>query len=618
MKKTIIIICCIVIVSIRYNSVFAQEVIASQSSFEGMFDLYEDNRNNGIPNYITSDFILQAHGMLLEKLLVESEDKIIRPALLGLIKGLFQTPKKSGMSNISKGYISLLNDLIAGGSKTVELTENKLLAEELSRIRSANQYAYSQFFHQWIDYTRFITRGRYTDSKIRTNFFLAMTLSDSIFSPVYPSKSTGFSKKAVHELTQMAVEISNLICGDESLNTLYERIHDEITFWYGPKVDLSVKDYGDVTHEEYGLDKKPGAGIKTLERHHAKSLSVSEPGVPFIAYPVNKGLLEEKYTLEEVLTGWRLMPSRIQADTKIFNWLLSANPGDFSGTKKPFSLIQIGGKGVKGLPTGMELMAVLGSTAARLNIKQSCDTCFKGYETVFQTAEQNFKTNNSLISAHLGVLQKWFLESNENRNVAFSLNASLGFWTLLKSITFLSSRQSYHFFPKSAHFVMDRKKAYLEPAHKLFSNLNGILKHMSRSLKDKRLLEFSRHLEHLIDICKLEKKKRQVSTEDMDFLNELDLIFLQIIGEKDKPVVVDIHSEMVTRQVLQEGIGHPGTCEIKKNGGVFRGARYKYIEFQWPMENRMTNELWRGMLQMPEKMGVLTKNNAVEVNLTID
>src|SRR5260221_6033569 len=40
----------------------------------GMFAVYEENRNQGIPNYITEDFLLLSYSMLVENAVTKSEE----------------------------------------------------------------------------------------------------------------------------------------------------------------------------------------------------------------------------------------------------------------------------------------------------------------------------------------------------------------------------------------------------------------------------------------------------------------------------------------------------------------------------------------------------------------
>ena len=48
-------------------------------NYEGMFQLYNANRQQGIGNYITVDFILTAYNLLVQELLTIEEEEVYIP-----------------------------------------------------------------------------------------------------------------------------------------------------------------------------------------------------------------------------------------------------------------------------------------------------------------------------------------------------------------------------------------------------------------------------------------------------------------------------------------------------------------------------------------------------------
>jgi hypothetical protein len=55
------------------------EVTLGVSPYDGMFQLYNDNRARGIGNYVTVDFVLTAYSLFMHELLAEVEADILAP-----------------------------------------------------------------------------------------------------------------------------------------------------------------------------------------------------------------------------------------------------------------------------------------------------------------------------------------------------------------------------------------------------------------------------------------------------------------------------------------------------------------------------------------------------------
>jgi hypothetical protein len=81
----------------------------------------------------------------------------------------------------------------------------------------------------------------------------------------------------------------------------------------------------------------------------------------------------------------------------------------------------------------------------------------------------------------------------------------------------------------------------------------------------------------------------------VSFLNDLDQQLLKIAGREDTPIVVDVHTNPSSRQVLEEAVGYPLLVEFKppKATAALRGARLTHFEFRQPMDHRMTDEEWQ-------------------------
>ena len=73
-------------------------------------------------------------------------------------------------------------------------------------------------------------------------------------------------------------------------------------------------------------------------------------------------------------------------------------------------------------------------------------------------------------------------------------------------------------------------------------------------------------------------------------------------------IIADVHTDMNTRQVLEEGIGSPFDIFVivkdAKGYRLCRGGVFSYYEFKHPMDDRLTDEKWQEMgkhRQRPEQ-----------------
>jgi hypothetical protein len=66
-------------------------------------------------------------------------------------------------------------------------------------------------------------------------------------------------------------------------------------------------------------------------------------------------------------------------------------------------------------------------------------------------------------------------------------------------------------------------------------------------------------------------------------------------------VVADVHTDVNSEQVLEEGVGNPYhiyvAVPVEGSVVVTKGAAFAYYEFKWPMGDRLTDEQWQDMLK---------------------
>jgi hypothetical protein len=81
---------------------------------------------------------------------------------------------------------------------------------------------------------------------------------------------------------------------------------------------------------------------------------------------------------------------------------------------------------------------------------------------------------------------------------------------------------------------------------------------------------------------------------------------MALVGEPDKPLVVDVHTESTNAKILEEGLGFARTVEKIVGQATLRGGLMQYYEFKQPMERRLSDAAWEEILRDPKQRGALS------------
>ena len=69
--------------------------------------------------------------------------------------------------------------------------------------------------------------------------------------------------------------------------------------------------------------------------------------------------------------------------------------------------------------------------------------------------------------------------------------------------------------------------------------------------------------------------------------------------DKQMDVIADVHTDLNSSQVLEEGVGSPFNIYVLIENGterrLHRGAVFSCYEFKWPLDERLTDEAWQEM-----------------------
>lgn len=590
-----------------------------------MFDVYEMNRQEGTPNYITEDFLFLAHAMVARRTIADLENRVLMPAFASLTtrigKGLDAMDETDPAVRLARDFMAVIACLLSGADRPEPdaAARPDSVAAELALIRESAGLSPSELMGHPLDYSRFIVRGSYARSEELGRYFRAMTYAGAVLFPVTASKATGIRPETADLLTRTALKIVETIHADPDLLAARDRLAIRLTWLFGPPDNLTHVDYRAVRRE---MADAPIADIRRRLLERARKTG-RQPLI--LSGLVRKEGLEPGVSPRDVLTGWRFIPQRYTPDSAAFQQLVYDRVTVYQGDKTPFSLSVIDGKPVKGLPLGLELMAFLGSVAADDRLAESDERNYKGYAGAEIRAKALLDGSldiPTLTAAHLTVLGQWL-----DRQAAGTggpdddrrLNSALSFWTWTRYITLLYAKQSYTVAGKGLDLSSeDRRTARIEPAPALYEQLAAaaaaLKKGVSGGPGDAEAL--APIVDRLTSLESVLRRCRRIAAaaadgdapptgEDAAFLNNLDKALLKLTGEKDAPIVTDVHTDPSGGRVLQEAIGRPRIVTVPVDEGIARGALFRYYEFKYPLDRRMTDEAWRQALTDSDAIGAI-------------
>lgn len=542
----------------------------------GFYQLYELNRKQGVPNFITEDFWLLGYSLLRMQRLQYMEKTQFMPLFKSVITDLHSTLGKTIKDDIDQAnfdFICILASLIETGPLQLSETAN----QELDLITKASGPKLSPLWGYRIDYSQFIPRGRYTDHHETKAYFKAMAYAGAVLFAVQGSPSTGISESMAERMTGQALRLTELLV----VNEQYKKLLDSLYWHMGAIDDLSVKDYQKIS-------KSKSAPTKAIQRDILNYALYNGKQSKIINMEVDASALHK--ITEASVIGWRLLPSHFTIGNAIFQSLVYNRTGNYLAGKVskslPFGYTLINGQGVKGFPSVKELMALAGSRAAESWLLDHGENQFQGYDQAYRDAKSFMYHGLGLNYKHWCLIRHWFEHETET-NPGQKLNTAMGFWTWQRYIELLYTKQSYTLSNKSTHWVQPRPGATMSPAIGLYRDLIAIVKLHQAYDPSEEWRHFEKLLQQAVRISEVLLNEETLNQNQVLFLNALDIELGQLTGD-DYPVIVDVHTNSASAQVVEEGVGY---AKITQRGAA-RGARFSHYEFKSAIENRLTREDW--------------------------
>jgi hypothetical protein len=558
-----------------------------QNAPAGMFELYAKNRQEGIPNLITQDFLLLAYSMVLQNEIERIEEGLqddVGQLVEGLSAALAKQDAKERGTDRAQAFAATLVALRKPDPGEVP----QAVADELKLISAGAGISTSAITGLPVDFSQMTPRGRYTRNEDASRYFRVVRYAGSVLFPLRGSAATQTSEEQATELTAAAVTMSRAISGDPALAAVFKRIGARTQWLFGRADDLTVTDYAPAVRR-VGAKATPA----TMRKFLAKTFAARRPHV--IGGAVATESLESGVDARDVLLGWRLLPQRVTPDRIALQKLVYGGSGKdlvYNGSGEPRSVTTVAGVGrVRGFPLADDLLALLGSAAAKERLQKNGEVQYSGYEKAFADARRALAGENGLAADHLRIVRALSTPAGADSDVR--LNTAAALWTLDKHREVLYAKQSYTGVGKSVQ-VEQRDGAWLDPAVDTYVALRQQLDRIAANVApaSDSLARFGKVLDRCIEISRQEINGVRPSGEAVTFLNDLDGVLRELVGRDDGPVATDVHTDGNSGMTLVEALAAPTVVEATIGENVMRGALFTHVEFRHPISERLTDQQW--------------------------
>lgn len=591
--------------------------VVTPAKFKQFYELYEDGRYGDVPTYVTTDSVLHIYHLIFDKMLRDLERQKFAPNLQKMNARLAAAAEKQyleakgtpleGASQKVWAYLAVAQKLADPKSKIPAALEG-MVKKELALIDNHAGISDSSLFGFKEDYSQYIPRGHYTRSEALKNYFRSMIWYGRI----------NFRLKEDEE-TRMALLLSRIINQNPDIQKMWTDLYEPTAFIVGKSDDLNFSQYGSIMANIYPKNTLADlADNAKLEQFRTAAAALPDP-------KINSVVLNLKTDLDKTASskGFRLMGQRFVLDAFVMENLVFRKVGTEA---KP-----------RMLPSGLDVFAALGSTAAYDILKARGDTAFANYDpqmTKLKTALGQLGPadwNDTLYNGWLYTLKALTNPRGKGYPTYMQtavwakkdLNTALGSWTELKHDTILYAKQVMAEMGSGEPEVIPQ--GYVEPIVEVYARLNNLAQKTKVGLKARGLLleKTTESLDALIDMAgflqraaKTELSGKPLSKDDYEriyyyggWLEEQTFAAMDTDGEGGTPsfsedqqaaLVADIATDP-NGSALEVGTGRifeilaivPGNKGIPR---VVRGGVYSHYEFTVPLANRLTDDAWHKML----------------------
>ena len=611
------------------------------------FSLYERNRYEPLPLFVTTDSVLHNYHLFFDHLLrvVETEQlagelRELNKAMLSQAQKQYEALKGSDWENAAKrnvGFFAVASKLMDPGVPVPPLVKD-VVEKELDLIGNHRGIALSPLMSAGgssdpvnalqEDYSQYIPRGHYERTAELQNYFKSM---------MWYGRLT-FRLKSEDETRSAFLITQALNQGQNKVG--WDKIYATTSFFVGQSDDLTYIQYQKLIDELYGADTSLQTVVSNPGQWKVFLAAAAELAPPAInSLPVFDETIQPDR--EGEIKGFRFMGQRFTVDASVFQRLIYREVKENSQGQRRM------------LPKGLDIPAAMGSLEAYSILDSMGETDYRNYtenmgkmKTYIAGLSKETWTQN-LYWSWLYTLMPLVQEKPAGypsfmRNAAWArkeLNTFLGSWTELKHDTILYAKPVYAEAGGGGGIIDDR--GYVEPNPVLYGRLASLVKMTRDGLQTRELLnerdrESLNRLEQLILALKTISEKELTNTpltdQEYDLIRsyggQLEHFWLEALRDEgidhrsaiyDRPaaLVADVANDP-NGQVLEEATGNIfeiyAVVPVDGKLRIALGGVYSYYEFPWPLADRLTDSKWHKMLNdgqvppLPEWTGAFLTN----------
>ena len=445
-------------------------------------------------------------------------------------------------------------------------------------------------------------------------------------------------------MTLQALLITDALLRDEKAFKLWKMIYEPTVYFVGKTDDLYVDDYIKLIKEIF----PPNESVDKYNDQERLSEFIDR-AIQLRAPKILLGVaFAEDGDFRVSTKGFRFMGQRFIPDSYMFQELVfGVKEGKkilhYTGKEKPFTMEVIPNEGpVRAFPRGLDICAVLGSKRALGILEAEGDTEYTEYYNQLNNLKEEFSLK-TIEEWKQNLYWRWLyallplLEEKEGTNIApfmqspawidKELQTVLGSWTELRHDTILYAKQSYTVVGKGLAPEPNLTYGYVEPYPEVYARLEEMMRDLRNNLITldlaiegipEKIKEFEELLDKLKIISEKEIINKPLDDEEYELIWNIggklaslkefpSQILKKITTDTDEKmeIVADVHTDVNTRQVLEEGVGSPFNIYVIIDDAwgtrICRGAVFSYYEFKHPMEDRLTDETWQEMGEKRER-----------------
>ena len=580
------------------------------------FDLYERNRYNMIPNFVTVDSLMHTYHVYFAYLLKNIEKEYLADQVRQLGIKMLEDSKEQYVQLKGSEWESAAVRNVAFftvGAKllddTVQIEDyvSDIVESELSRIETAQGIMISGITDDEEDYSQYKPRGYYEgDSDLEAYFKAMMWYGRMHF------------KQEKEDLDRSALLITKALDSDSEAYELWQSVYSVTSFFAGASDDNGVCEYAPLIRAAYGENAKVtdliGNGDAFLDyRTNTAALPVPQTN----SIPIEDGE-------ENVIPGFRFMGQRFSIDAMVMQKLIYSNVQSNSAGEKRM------------LPDVLDVPAALGSDVALNLLKENGVEDYPGYMENMEKLRGGINEaddslwNASLYASWIQTLRPLLEKKGEGYPMFMqneewakkNLECFAGSYTELKHDTVLYSKQVMAEMGGGMEEEPD-DRGYVEPEPVVYERFASLAEQTAQGLKkyqmlsdadENNLVKLEELALRLQTISNKELQNETLTDEEYDLIRtyggniehfwydamranaDSDTIFSE---EYPAALVVDIATDP-NGSVLEAATGDPSQIivAVQVDGKIklASGSVYTFYQFEQPLNDRLTDTQWRVMM----------------------